>query len=86
MSAVPVNTENRINLSYEFKKSNYVCMYVCVAMPSHCTIMHFRFHARRIDGIMHHWGRPHYVWDVCLYSVLYEVEVRVTVCVAVCVM
>ena len=29
----------------------------------------------------HHLGRPHYVWDVYLYGVLEEVEVRVTVCV-----
>ena len=30
-------------------------------------------------------GRPHYVWDEYLYSVLEEVEVRVTVYAAVCV-
>ena len=35
--------------------------------------------------IMHHLGRPHYVWDEYLYSVLQEVEVRVTVCAPVCV-
>ena len=29
----------------------------------------------------HHLGRPHYVWDEYLYSVLEEVEVRMTVCV-----
>ena len=33
----------------------------------------------------HHLGRPHYVWDKYLYSVLEKVEVRVTVCVTVCV-
>ena len=33
---------------------------------------------------MHHLGRPHYVWDEYLYSVLEEVVVRVTICVAVC--
>ena len=33
----------------------------------------------------HHLGRPHYVWDEYLYRVLEEVEVRVTVCVTVCV-
>ena len=35
--------------------------------------------------IMQRLGRPHYVWDVYLYSVLEEVEVRMTVCVTVCV-
>ena len=30
-------------------------------------------------------GRPNYVWDEYLYSVLEKVEVRVTVCVTVCV-
>ena len=29
----------------------------------------------------HHWGRPHYVWDEYLYSVLEEVKIRMTVCV-----
>ena len=33
--------------------------------------------------ITHHWGRPHYVWAEYLYSVLQEVEVRMTVCVTV---
>ena len=33
----------------------------------------------------HRLGRPHYVWDEYLYSVLEEVKVRVTVCVTVCV-
>ena len=28
-------------------------------------------------------GRPHYVWDEYLYSVLEKVEVRMTVCVTV---
>ena len=32
--------------------------------------------------ITHRLGRPHYVWGEYLYSVLQEVEVRVTVCVA----
>ena len=35
--------------------------------------------------IMHHLGRPHYVWYEYLYSVLEKLEVRVTVCVTVCV-
>ena len=30
-------------------------------------------------------GRPHYVWNEYLYSVLEEVEVWMTVCVTVCV-
>ena len=34
---------------------------------------------------MHRLDRPHYMWDEYLYSVLEEVEVRVTVCVTVCV-
>ena len=35
--------------------------------------------------IMHRLGRPHYVWDEYLYSVLEKVEVRVTVNVSMCV-
>ena len=35
--------------------------------------------------IMHRLGRPHYVWNEYLYSVLEKVEVRVTVSVTVCV-
>ena len=35
--------------------------------------------------ITHRLGRPHYVWDEYLYSVLEKVEVRVTVSVTVCV-
>ena len=34
---------------------------------------------------MHRLGRPHYMWDEYLYSVLEKVEVRVTVSVTVCV-
>ena len=33
--------------------------------------------------IMHRLGRPHYMWEECLYSVQEKVEVRVTVCVTV---
>ena len=33
----------------------------------------------------HRLGRPHYVRDEYLYSVLEEVEVRMTVCVTVCI-
>ena len=33
--------------------------------------------------IAHRLGRPHYVWDEYLYSVLEKVEVRVTVSVTV---
>ena len=61
-------------------------------MPTHCTIRRYGFRARRIDGVQcglfsNHapLGRQHYVWGEYLYSVLQEVEVRVTVCVAVCV-
>ena len=35
--------------------------------------------------ITHRLGRPHYVWDEYLYSVLEKVQVRMTVCVTVCV-
>ena len=35
--------------------------------------------------ITHHLGRPHYVWDEYLYSVLEKVEVGVTVSVTACV-
>ena len=34
---------------------------------------------------IHCLGRPHYMWDEYLYSVLEKVEVRMTVCVTVCV-
>ena len=34
--------------------------------------------------IMHRLGRPHYVLDEYLYSVLNEVEVRVTMCKCLC--
>ena len=34
--------------------------------------------------IMHRLGRPHYVWDEYLYSVLEKVEVRVTKCNCLC--
>ena len=62
-------------------KKCFVTIYsicVCVPMPTHCTIMHFGFRARQINGIecglffqiMPHLGRPHYVWDEYLYSVL----------------
>ena len=65
---------------------------MCVPMPTHCTITSFGFHARRIDGVecdllSNHApiGQTTYVWDEYLYSVLEEVEVRVTVCVTVCI-
>ena len=35
-------------------------------------VVYFRF--------LHHLGRSHYMWDEHLYSILEEVEVRVTVC------
>ena len=35
--------------------------------------------------ITHRLGRPHYMWDEYLYSVVEKVEVRVTVSVTVCV-
>ena len=41
------------------------------------SVVYFRF--------THRLGRPHYVWDEYLYSVLEKVEVRVTLCVTVCV-
>ena len=40
------------------------------------SVVHFR--------ITHRLGRPHYVWDEYLDSVLEKVEVRVTVSVTVC--
>ena len=66
---------------------------MCVPMPTHFTIMRFGFHARWIDGVKcglfsNHapLGRPHYVWDEYLYSVLEKFEVRVAVSVTVCVL
>ena len=41
-------------------------------------VVYFRF--------THCLARSHYMWDEYLYTVLEEVEVRVTVCVSVCVM
>ena len=65
---------------------------VCVPMPTHCTITHLGFRTRQIDGVecglfsIHApLGRPHYAWDEFLYSVLEKVEIRITVCVTVCV-
>ena len=62
-------------------------------MSTHYTTTSFGFRARRKDGVecglfsIHApLGRPHYVWDEYLYSVLEEVEVRVTVCVSVIVL
>ena len=70
-----------------------VCVCVCVQMPIHCTISCFGFRSRRIDGVesglfsIHApLGQTHYVWDEYLYSVLEEVEVRMTVCLTVCVL
>ena len=69
-----------------------ILVIVYAPMPTHCTITCFGFHARRIDGVKcglfsNHapLRQPHYVWDEYLYSVLEKVEVRVTVCVTVCV-
>ena len=67
-------------------------VYVCVPIPTHSTITCFGFRARRIDGVEYglfsihdRLGRPHYVWDEYLYSVLEKADVRVTVYVTVCV-
>ena len=64
---------------------------VCVPMPTHCTIIRFRFQARWIDGVRcglfsNHTplGQTTFVWDEYLYSVLEKV-VRVTISVTVCV-
>ena len=61
-------------------------------MPTHCTITCFGFHARWIDGVKCSLfskyaplGQTTLRVDEYLYSVREEVEVRVTVCVAVCV-
>ena len=71
---------------------NTCTVYVCVPMPTHCTItasgstqggymalsvIYFR--------ITHRLGRPQYVWDEYLYSVRKKVKFRVTVSVTVCV-
>ena len=62
-------------------------------MPTHYTITCFGFHVGGIDGIECGLFSNHaplgqttlrYVWDEYLYSVLEEVEVMVTVSVAVC--
>ena len=60
-----------------------VCMYV--PMPTHCTITHFGFHARQVDGIecglfLNHALLGQTALRVGLVTVK-EVEVRVTVCV-----
>ena len=66
-----------------------------VPMPTHCTIMRFGFRTRQIDGIKCGLFSNHAplgqttlrVGQVgYLYSVLEEVEVRMTVCVTVCVL
>ena len=69
--------------------NNYVCVFQCqptaLLRPSGSvqggqmalSVVYFQF--------THRLGRPHYVWDEYLYSVLEEVEVRMPVCVTVCV-
>ena len=71
-----------------------MCVCVCVCSnANYCAIARFGFHVR-CDYmalsvvyflINHHLGKPHYVWDEYLYSVLEKVQVRMTVCVTVCV-
>ena len=64
-------------------------MFCLFPMPTHCTITCFGFRARRMALSVvyfkstHRLGRPHYVWDEYLYSVLEKVELRMTVCVTV---
>ena len=53
-----------------------VCL--SILMPTHCTITCFGFRTRRIDGVKcglfsnheRRLGRPHYVWEEYLYSVV----------------
>ena len=64
---------------------------MCVPMPTHCTIMHFGFHARRIDGVecglfSNHALLGQTTLRVGRVSVIvYWRKVRMTVCVTVCV-
>ena len=81
-----------LNLDVRARVCVCVRVRVCFPMPIHCTITCFRFRARQIDGVecglfqfMHCLGRSYYMWDEYLYSVLEEVEVRMTVSVTVCV-
>ena len=65
---------------------------MCISMPTYCTIMCFGFRAMQIDGFsvvyflfMHLLDIPRFVGDVYLYLCTERSEVRVTVCVTVCV-
>ena len=64
-----------------------VCVYVCVLVTTHCTIMYFWFRAMWIDDVTvvyfrftHLLGRSRYVGDVYLYLCTKRSEARVTVC------
>ena len=71
----------------------YDNMYVCSnANPRHYYVLRVPRKADRWMALSvvyfqftHRLGRPHCVWDEYLYSVLEKVEVRMTVCVTVCV-
>ena len=69
-----------------------VCVCVCVSNANPLNFTCFGFRAMRIDGVSvvyfifsHLLGRSHYVGDVYLYLCTEISEVRVTVCVTVCV-
>ena len=68
--------------------NSLLCMFLCqptALLRASCSaqdgqmtlnVIYFQF--------THRLGRPHYVWDEYLYSVLEKVEVRMTVSVTVC--
>ena len=81
-----------IPVSLSLSVSVSVCVCVCSnANPLHYYTVRVPRKAEDIDMVYfqftHRLGRPHYVWDEYLYSVglLEEVEVRMIVCVTVCV-
>ena len=77
------------------QEQHFVCVCVCVFVCSNANPLHY--YALRVPRkadkwrcvvyfqITHRLGRPHYVWDEYLHSVLEKVKVRVTVSVTVCV-
>ena len=72
----------------------FMCVCVCVCVFQCQPTALLRASGSAQGGLMalsviyfqftHPLGRPHYVWDEYLYSVLQEVEVRVTVCNCLC--
>ena len=75
-------------------------LFIIIPFPSECVCSNanpLRYYVLRVPHKADRWrwvvyfqfkhrlGRPHYVWGEYLYSVLEKVEVRMTLCVTVCI-